>query len=268
MTPTFLTDETKAAIVAHAESLPNEEVVGLILSDGTVIPSENVIEGSGLTENGVELTKATGCLVDEDFVIEYEDRLSAIYHTHWDEKTPGYLSFTDIDQSRFHQIPYLLYHTEFKVWDYFDPLYYHPFPLHSKGNPLKINHYLGWPFDFGRSDCATIIKAYLKNVCGHEFPDYPRPPDGEWYKKPEYQKMYLELFQDPVNGFFNVNTSIPKKNDVILMRFFGSLHPCHVGVMVDDKSFLHLLQPGHLSEVVPFGGAWKRGLHSVWRLRE
>lgn len=267
MTPEFLTNDVKSAIASHCNLTPHQEACGIVLLDGTVIPSENMIEGSGLSEGGVELDRTTGVLIDDELILEHEESICAVFHSHWDEATSGYLSFTDIEQSRFHQIPYLLYHTEFKVWDYFDPMYPHPYPLLEKStSKTNINYYLGWPFEFGRSDCSMLLRAYFKNVLNHEIPDYPRPRNGEWYKDPQFENAYLNLFNDPANGFKQVNTATPKKNDVVLMRMFGSRHPCHTGIMITDETMLHLIQPGHLSEVVVWGGAWKRGLHSVWRL--
>jgi proteasome lid subunit RPN8/RPN11 len=263
-----LIEIAKPLIISHAEEFPASEVCGLVLKDGTVVRSDNMIEGSGLSEDGVELTTSTGVLLDEDLIIEFEQEIAIVYHTHVLETQEGWLSFADIEQSRFHQIPYLLYHTAFKTWDYFDPDYCHPFPLLEKTTPKKnINYYLGWPFIFSRSDCATLMRAYCENVLNHSIPDYHRPRDGQWYRNDSLGNSYLDLFQDPVNGFTLVNTSTPKKNDVVLMRFFGSRHPCHVGVMVEEDKMLHLLEPGHLSEVTIWGGAWKRGLHSVWRIR-
>jgi hypothetical protein len=66
MTPDFLTEGVKSAIAAHCNLTPTEEACGLVLLDGTVIPSENKIEGSGLAEGGVELDKTTGVLIDDE----------------------------------------------------------------------------------------------------------------------------------------------------------------------------------------------------------
>jgi len=272
MKPFFLTDEVKSQIAAYCNLTPDKESCGLILNDGTVLLSPNTIDDSGLAEfdeNGElkELTQKTGALIDVNLYLEHEENIICFWHSHCDEMVDGWLSFTDIDQSRFHGIPYLLYHTKFDTWDYFDPDYHHPFPLLEKGNPKKIDYYKKWPFIYGRSDCSTLLRAYYKNVHNLEIPDYPRPASVEWYKNPKYEMSYLRLFQDPVNGFKQINTAHPKQDDAILMLFFGSRQPCHVGIMITDETFLHLLKPGHLSEVIPFGGAWKRGLHSVWRMR-
>jgi proteasome lid subunit RPN8/RPN11 len=270
MTPSFLTDEVKSQIATLCELTPNKESCGLILNDGTVILSPNKIDGSGLAEfdeNGElqELTEETGALIDVDLYLEHEDNIVCFWHSHVDEFVDGYLSFTDIDQSRFHGVPYLLYHTVFKTWDYFDSEYFHPFPLLERGNPKKIDYFKGWPFVYGRSDCSMLLRSYYKNIYNLTIPDYPRPSDGEWYKNPNYETAYQDLMKDPVNGFTQVNTSNPKKGDVILVRWFGSRHASHAGIMVEDDKVLHIIL-NSLSEVVVYGGAWKRGLHSVWRL--
>lgn len=267
MTPEFLTEDVKNAIANFANIHPNQEVCGLVLLDGSVIESPNTIEGTGVTENGEELTVETGAMIDVDLLMEYDGQIAATFHSHPSEYQEGYLSFTDTQQARLHDIPVLLYHTAFAVWDYYDPNYPHPFPLKEKEtSKTNINYYLGWPFIYGRCDCASVLISYFKNHFNHEIPDYFRPYTSEWYMDDSLGNSYLELFQDPINGFTQINTANPKKNDVVLMRFFGSRYPCHVGVMVEDDRMLHLLQPQHLSEVVVWGGAWKRGLHSVWRL--
>ena len=216
MTPLFLTEDVKSAIADHANQYRAEEVCGIILLDGTVIPSDNVIEGSGLSEGGVELDKTSGVLIDSELIIEHEESIAAVYHSHPLESQDGYLSFTDIEQSRFHQIPYLLYHTAFNVWDYYDPNYYHPAPLLDKqSSKTNINYYLGWKFEYGRADCSALLRSFFFNHFGLEIPDYPRPRDGEWYLNPQYTKAYQDLMEDPVNGFVRVNISTPKKNDVV-----------------------------------------------------
>lgn len=267
MKPSFLTSEVEATIKNYCCSIAKEEACGLILNDGTVIPAENIIEGSGLTDGDKSLDCSNGYLIDQDLIIEHEDNLACVFHSHFCEYNhEGYLSPTDIEQSRFHGIPYLLYHTAFDVWDYFDPNRFHPFPLLEKGNPQNINYYLKWPFVWGRSDCSSIIRAWMYHKLNHTIPDYPRPRDGaNWYKDPNHENAYLKLLEDPANGFMQVDRA-PRKDDVVLMRFFGSRLPAHGGVMVSDTTMLHVLEPGHQSEVVPFGGAWKRGLHSVWQL--
>jgi proteasome lid subunit RPN8/RPN11 len=268
MIPPFLTDDVKAQIVTIANNKPTEEVCGLILSDGTVIEAENIIEKVELEYDGDILNLSTGYAIAQDLIDEHDGNIACVFHSHHLDTQEGYLSYADIEQSRFHQISYLLYHTEFKTWDLFDPTQYHPFPLKETGSPLKLSYYLNWPFIFGRSDCASLLLSYFHNMCGYDIQDYPRPPHEDWYRHEEYQQSYVNLFQDPANGFVQINTSHPKKNDVVLMRFFGSKYPCHIGIIVEEGKMLHLLQPQHLSEIVVWGGAWARGLHSVWRLAE
>lgn len=266
MTPEFLTEDVKAAFASFAETYPNQEVCALILKDGTVVESLNTIEGSGITENGEELTVETGAMVGVDLLMEHDGNIGCSFHSHWDEMTPGYLSFIDIQQSQLHDIPALLYHTAFKVWDYYDPNYYHPAPLLEKQtSKTNINYYLDWKFEYGRSDCSALLRSYYYNHFGLEIPDYSRPPDGEWYLNPQHTTAYQDLLGDPSNGFVSVNTSKPKKHDLVLVKWFGSRHASHAGIMVEDDKVLHIIkdQP---SKVVVWGGAWQRGLHSVWRL--
>jgi proteasome lid subunit RPN8/RPN11 len=271
MTPSFLTDKVKSEIAAFCHLTPDKESCGLVLNDGTVIRSENKVEGSGLAEFSnnelVELTQETGAMLDMDLYLEHEDSIACFWHSHCSEFVSGWLSFTDTDQSRFHEVPYLLYHTKFDTWDYFDPNYYHPYPLLEKGNPKNIDYYLSWPFVYGRSDCGTLLRSYYYNIYGVRLPDFPRINNLQWYRDSEHESFYIDIFESHQDQFFKlINTTTPKKGDVVLLRFFGSRQPCHVGIMVEDDKMLHLLEPETFSEVVIWGGIWKRGLHSVWRL--
>jgi cell wall-associated NlpC family hydrolase len=258
----LLTPEIQAQFEEYATL--EEEQVAIVLKDGTFIPCENVVEQLELyNEQGERLTRKTDAVIDQDVLIEYDDEIALIIHSHWDEGTSGYLSFRDVEQSRFHQLPTAVYHTLFKTWDLFDPLGWHPYPLKATGNPKKINYYKNWPFFWGRSDCASLFRAYFHHMYGVDIPDYPRPTDGEWYKDLS-RNDYIENIEK--TGCFRRVNREPKKDDLVMIRYGGSINPAHAMVMVDNKNALHLLKPGHLSEVIPFGGAWKRGLHSVWEL--
>jgi len=221
----LLTDYIKQQIIAHANQFPEEEVIGLVLKSGEVIPSKNIIETTELEVEGELLNKKTGALIDDELLNDYEFEIAAIYHSHWSDYDPALLSPVDIHQSRVHNIPFILYHSAFKQWDYFDPSYPHPFPLKEKGDPKSLEYYLNWPFIFGRSDCSSLFISYFKNIYDHIIPDHPRPLDGEWYKNPKYESLYLKCMEDPKRGFVKTNRSEPKKGDFCLVRFFGSPHP-------------------------------------------
>lgn len=65
MTPLFLTDEAKRAIAQHSDSLPNQEVCGLILKDGSVVPSVNAIASTGIERDGVKVDETTDALIED-----------------------------------------------------------------------------------------------------------------------------------------------------------------------------------------------------------
>jgi proteasome lid subunit RPN8/RPN11 len=261
----ILNDRVKEAIVRDCMIDVNNERCGFVLKDLSVIPVTNISEKPN-----------DSFIPEQESFDRYEDDIIAIYHSHNTEYTPGYLSLRDIEQSRSHQIPYIMYHTTFDVWDMFDADYIHPYPLREPDNYGTLDYLLNVPFSWARADCAWLIRAYYKMFFTFDITDYPRPLGDDWYKeasKSSKDGMYYDLLLNHP-GLTQVNTETPKKGDIVLMRSFGSRVANHSGVVVESATsdryatILHTLESGTFSRVDLWSGPrWHTGrLHSVWRL--
>ena len=129
----MLTSEIKQKIIAHSHHYPSIEVCGVITVDGEVVECENIADNP-----------------QEQFVISLkgiDQKIAAIYHTHWQDSQPALLSPIDIANSKATKLPYILYHTGFGQWDYYNPSDIYPYPLIPKTHfPQKIDYYFGLRF--------------------------------------------------------------------------------------------------------------------------
>jgi cell wall-associated NlpC family hydrolase len=266
----MLTDEIKAAIASHANDFPEQEVCGVVLRSGAVIPSENLAE---------DVT--TGFILDDrcsDLIFRDSggaESVVAVYHSHCLEEQPRTMVFSglddrsvwtygDIAHSQRSKLPYILFHTIEQSWDYYDPDGIHPFPLIQKEDPQDISFYLGWQWMWGRADCYTLMRAYYGNVVGIELPEVERSPDPEEYLSKEWNKFQEGLL---VNGFVGLEkTTRLQLHDVVLMRIRGEQWH-HVGIISDSQRhhLIHHLGEPRLSERVVYGGVWVEATHQIYR---
>jgi len=258
----ILTEEVKDAIIAHAKSLPTEEVCGFVLNDLTVVPVNNIADD-----------RTTGFTPDDESWILHQDNVALIYHSHWCDSQAAELSPRDIFQSRFWDTPYAVVHTETERWDAFSHKELHPFPLEDKGlyTPDTTEWYLNHRFVWSRADCAWLIRAYYRGILNHDMPDYPRPIDGMNWWSDESQSSVTGQFYDflaaETSGLTLVNTDKLKKHDVLLIRWAGSRIANHAAIYLGDKKILHTVTDGTFSHETAWGGS-RVGtmLHSVFRL--
>ena len=249
-----LTSKIKQQIIAHAQQSPNLEVCGLICED-IIFVCDNIAENP-----------------KEEFVIstDYFDKVNnlisvtSIYHSHCSDSQPAILSGADISNSKASKLPYLLYHTAFGQWDYYDPSDIYPYPLiPNPHSPKELEYYLGWRFEYNRSDCYTLFRSYYKGMLGIELPDFPRG-DIEETTSPDWD-MFRSNFEKV--GFRQLAADEPlQASDVILMCIVGDrIH--HAAILLDPSTgkALHNLGEGRLSEVFMYGGYWVERTRAVIR---
>lgn len=256
----------KDAIALHADEFPDKEVCGLVLHDGTVIRSTNTVDDSGLTtEESKPLTQENGFMINESDWIRYYSLVAAIYHSHWSDEQPETFSPADIHFCKFAAgKPYILYHTLYKSWDYYDPKGLFPYPLHQKiFDPQDLEFYKGWVFDAPRSDCLEVFRSYYKGMLGIQIPDFPRPSDPRKTLVAGWNDFLLNM--EP-SGFKKVAKDAIAKNDVLLMTFRG-INPHHIAIYLGDDRILHLCQSDRLSTVEPYipRTEYWDCTHSAWR---
>lgn len=261
-----LSAEIKQRIAEHARLLPEQEVCGVVLDTGLVIPLPND-----------HPTPETDFQLPFDTLPKYRERIKFVYHSHWEESSPALLTPADIINARATGVASVVYHTAFDQWDLFDPKGLHPWPLKQKHfDPKRLEFYLGWPWEWGRSDCLTVFRAYYEGMLGNYIQDFQRVETEEQFLKLLNEAQWNQYDEELGNqGLHKIYEGSPpktfefKRHDVILMQLQGRC-PHHVGILVDVNrmQLLHHLQAGRLSEVVPYGRGRIRQTRSVWRLKD
>lgn len=247
----ILTESVKdAAIVAHAKEFPTEEVCGVVVGGKTF----RMLNTATDKKNHFQIDLSAIAL-----------RPNTIYHSHWADSQPGELSLDDIEMCRWcaDKIPYLLYHTVFDEWDYYDPTSPNPFPLKWKGDPTTLDFYLGWRFVWGRSDCFELVRCYYLGMLGIDIGNFRRPsPD-------DFPTLgWMTPWKADEHGFVQIAAGSPvQKHDVIKMALKGGREPNHIGVIVDAErmQFLHNVSPEYTSQTGLYGSYWQQRTTQVFR---
>jgi NlpC/P60 family len=264
----MLTQDIKKVIAQYAHTETDEEVCGVVLKSGEVVPSQNLAEDP-----------TTGFILDNHCseLIFRGEGIAAVYHSHCLDEQPRIMAYSGMDEEGnwqygdiFHSqrsnLPYILYHSIEESWDYYDPNELHPFPLLNTLEPTDINFYLRWQWMVGRSDCYSLMRSYYRAIVGIELPEFDRTANPDGYKEPGWDKFRSGLVE---NDFVALDPSVKLQiHDVPLMRFKGeNWH--HVGIICDvEKSHMvHHLGGLRLSDRVIYGGDWLNATHKIYRHR-
>jgi proteasome lid subunit RPN8/RPN11 len=249
----MLTSQIKRQIIQQAIATPDVEICGAILGNGEIVQMNNCANEP-----------------QHNFIIEQSefdlvaDSAVGIYHSHCLDSQPAILSPNDIANSKALKLPYALFHTVFGGWDYYDPADIYPYPLISNPwLPRELPFYLGWRFDYNRSDCYTLVRSYYKGILGVDLPDFPRNKIEET-TSPDWD-MFVGNFEKA--GFRKLDTDEPlRTNDVILMCISGR-QTHHSAILLDPKNgkALHNLGEGRMSEFFMYGGYWETATRFVCR---
>ncbi|OKH14875.1 hypothetical protein NIES592_08335 [Fischerella major NIES-592] len=251
----IITTQIKQKIINHSQYQSEMEICGLICENGEVFPCANI------APNPQEAFEISTDYFDQ---INAANQVAAIYHSHWQHTQPALLSPTDISNSKAAKLPYVLYHTAFGQWDYYEPNNIYPYPLTpNPHSPKSLEYYLGWRFEYNRSDCYTLFRSYYKGMLDIELPDFPRG-DIEETTSPEWD-MFRSNFASC--GFRKLEADEPlQTNDVLLMCIVGD-RTHHAAILLDPSTgkALHNLGEGRLSEIFMYGGYWVDRTRAVIR---
>jgi len=246
----LLSDKIKQQVINFTKTARDRnnnpiEACGVVLSDGEV-----------LDMNNVSPDPQHNFIIENSEIEPVRDRVAAIYHSHCLQSQPAMLSQVDIANSKAAKLPYILYHTIFDRWDYYDPNGIHPYPLEQspKYTPKDLDFYLLWRFTYNRSDCYTLVRGYYKGMLGIDIPDFPRgnvteTTDSKW-------DMFTDNFAKA--GFAKLDRGSPlQSNDIILMCIQGT-RTHHAAILLDPKTgkSLHNLGEGRWSTFFIYGGYW------------
>lgn len=253
--PKMLNSQIKRQIISQAIAAPDIEICGVILNNGEIVQMNNVAPEP---QHNFMIEQMEFDLVRNSVV--------GIYHSHCLDSQPAILSREDIANSKAVKLPYILYHTDFEEWDYYDPSDIYPYPLISNPwMPKELGYYLGWKFDYNRSDCYTLVRSYYKGMLSLDLPDFPRNAIEET-ASPDWD-MFVDNFEKA--GSRKLDRDEPlQANDVILMCISGT-QTHHAAILLDPKTgkALHNLGEGRLSEVFMYGGYWLGATRFVCRYK-
>jgi hypothetical protein len=237
--------------LSSALAEPDIEVCGYFAVDGSYVDRPNLSPTPGV-----------------DFAFDLADpdaELSAIFHSHCSEYQSGFLSHADIESARLNNLATVLYHTKFDVWDYWYPSTWYPWPLTIDPGRTGIGQLTDWVFDYGRSDCGAIVRAYYQRFLGVDLIDFPRGDVGE-LNDPIFTP-YATFGES--RGFTPVADWTPHK-DLALLRP-GDLMivaidkvPNHAIVYHDLSTAIHHPGVSHASETTP-PTLWVRRCNLVLR---
>jgi hypothetical protein len=211
-------------IIKAIKNSPRDiETVGIIRGDTIIIPEQN---------GTPKLTKLDTSLLQPGDII---------YHTHILESQNGFFSHRDICTAKvLKKYPILLYHTDFDCWDYFDPAFYHPYPLNLSRIPLTFRDYIDIPYTPIRCDCYSFAKDVMKGLFNKDIPDI-------YENSVNVQSLY-ESFQDVTKLGFQPIDEI--KNGCLLHTYISQEIPNHVVVVIDASIGLCLHQQRVKSEII------------------
>lgn len=114
----MLTEQIKREIIAHSQYQNEIEICGLICEGGEVVPCVNSAQNP---------REEFEILTDVFLGINANNRVKAVYHSHWQDSDQSWLSAADVANSKALKLPYILYHSNFGEWDLYDPNNLYPY---------------------------------------------------------------------------------------------------------------------------------------------
>lgn len=228
----WLTLSQQRDIQAFAAQVPDEELCGFVLENGTVVLCQNIAVDPHLQ---FEISPA-------EYAI-YEARgIKGVWHTHLELD-----SFSPTDQMVMASdtLPWAVYCLRTDRFHQCDPIATAPL--------------LGRPFCFGVYDCYSLVSDKLAEL-GVTLPEWPRGDYGEW-NTPAFSPFDTEA--NAVGR--RVTDGIYAEGDILLMNLGDHQgHTDHVGVFMSDRTFLH--HPADKqSRIDTYGSWWKRKTRLVLR---
>ena len=129
---------------------------------------------------------------------------------------------------------------------------------------MDLIKYLKIPFrhqgrDFSGADCFGMLLLFYKHELGIELPDYDKDYPEDWWTE---QSLITDLYKE--YQFKKVKTF--EKGHVILFKNTSTI-PGHIGIVLDDSTFLHMTRTGAGTNNYLYG-AWARQRHSVYALKK
>jgi hypothetical protein len=212
---------------------------------------ENNVEACGVILKNKEVSslRNTHPVPQDSFRITLTDfkkeDILLFWHSHFKDSHQGSFTSSDLSVSNYLKLPSLLYHAheDFSCWDYYEPLNPNPYPLIPIiFNPQEIEFYLGWQFQWGRTDCFALIRRYFLGTLNIEIGEWKRPntpptDDPNWSFEDHWD--FTQKFEK-----LPLHSSQFKKNDIFGIALRGGKKANHLAVLVNPERNLILHSPG------------------------
>ena len=236
----------------------NVEACGIVLKNKEVVNLRNT---HPTPQDGFRITLT-------DF--KKEDIL-LFWHSHFKYTHQGSFTAGDLALANYLNIPQLLYHAheDFNNWDYYEPSNPNPYPLTPiPFSSKEIEFYLGWHFDWGRTDCFALVRRYFLGMLGVEIGEWSRPEEPPSNGNLDWS---FEDYWDFTQKFnkLPLHSSQFKKDDIFGIALRGGRKANHLAVLVDAEKNLILHSPGvrQKSRLDVFDENWRKLVVEHGRLK-
>ena len=233
-----LTEQIRAEIAAHGmNELPNEACGLLANQAGKLVfigCRNDAPSPHGFALNPLDYANAE----------DVSDKIVAIIHTH----TNGHAKPSEMDRLHCEKsgLPWLIMTLPHQGVYWLSPCGYK-------------QELLGRPFEWGASDCFTLVRLYYQTQLGINI-DYNEPYLREFWKKGLDLYKNLERF-----GFVELPCDIELQlHDVLLIRMPKAEIPSHAAIYLGSNKIMHHCE-GRLSEITLYNDYWQRYTTRVMR---
>jgi proteasome lid subunit RPN8/RPN11 len=229
----------------HAVRMAPDEAVAAILTDGTLVPLNNVAQDA---RNYFAVADAE--------ITPLLDRLAGIIHSHTEDTVDGKVVSPTHEPSQVDMETQIAYAVPFGIsivqhGSSSTPVWW--------GDQLPIRPLLGRNFLHGIMDCFSLVRDWHR-LQGVYFDDVPRDPD--WWDKPDFD-LYEDLFEQ--HGFERVQRVAPKVGDGFICSLRSDKRN-HAGLFVSDQVFIH--HPGESLSLRSQGVRWRQKIDFMVRHKD
>lgn len=124
---------------------------------------------------------------------------------------------------------------------------------------MKYEALLNRPFDYGRTDCFSLVRDFYEANFGIEITNYARSSD--WWS--EGLNLMMDNYHREGFRVVDDHPSEWRVADLILMAIASPVAN-HLGVLVESGKMLHHM-PGRLSRVEDYRGLYRNNTVAVLR---
>ena len=134
--------------------------------------------------------------------------------------------------------------------------------------PVFVNKVLCMPFvargrDYEGGDCWAVVWLFYRDVLGRDLPAYDTGYATAGASDVDRSMVGRIMIRERVKY---EQTDAPRLGDVVLLRCSG--RACHVGVMIDDRQFLHIEDRRGATVERLTSPIWQRRCEGIYRLAE